>query len=158
LLTEYASLPLALSTSTNQVFQQVGQLHDTGPIAPAGDFEKLKPSYVIESTPVFDGEGVAQEAYYNIADDMPTNEELHTLRRVSDYIPPRAYTVAFVELVERLSYYGTVQVFVNFIQQKNPGTSTGKALYPNSANAQPGALGLGQEISTALTTFNQFWV
>lgn len=49
-------------------------------------------------------------------------------------------------------------MFVNFIQQKNPGTSTGRALHPNAANAQPGALGLGQQASTGLTTFNQFWV
>lgn len=50
------------------------------------------------------------------------------------------------------------QVFVNFIQQPNPGTSTGKAVNPSSADAQPGALGLGQQASTGLTTFNQFWV
>lgn len=49
------------------------------------------------------------------------------------------------------------QVFVNFIQQENPGTSTGRALNPSSPEAQPGALGLGQQASTGLTTFNQFW-
>lgn len=49
-------------------------------------------------------------------------------------------------------------MFVNFIQQANPGTSTGKALNPGAADAQPGALGMGQQASTGLTTFNQFWV
>jgi len=44
--------------------------------------------------------------------DQPTDEERHTLRRVSDKIPLRAYTIAFVELVERLSYYGTTAVYV----------------------------------------------
>jgi POT family proton-dependent oligopeptide transporter len=90
--------------------------------------------------------------------DVPNDEELHTLRRVSDKIPFKAYTIAFVELVERMSYYGTTQVFVNFIQQPNPGTRTGKAVNPKAQNAQPGALGLGQQASTGLTTFNQFWV
>jgi hypothetical protein len=42
--------------------------------------------------------------------DVPNDEELHTLRRVSDKIPFKAYTIAFVELVERMSYYGTTQV------------------------------------------------
>ena len=101
--------------------------------------------------------------------EVPNDEELHTLRRVSDKIPFKAYTIAFVELVERMSFYGTTQVrppspscthranpgqvFVNFIQQPNPGTRTGKAVDPKATNAQPGALGLGQQASTGLTTF-----
>jgi POT family proton-dependent oligopeptide transporter len=98
-----------------------------------------------------------QEEYIDI-DGLPTEEELRTLRRVPDAIPIKAFTIAFVELVERLSFYGATQVFVNFIQQPLPGTSTGKALHPNDSQAQPGALGLGQQASTGLTTFNQFWV
>jgi POT family proton-dependent oligopeptide transporter len=89
---------------------------------------------------------------------LPTEEELHTLRRVSDNIPLKAYTIAFVELCERLSYYGTVQVFVNFIQYDRPGTATGKAINPKADDAQPGFLNMGQRASTGLTTFNQFWV
>jgi len=42
--------------------------------------------------------------------EFPTDEEFHTLRRVSDKIPWRAYTIAFVELCERFSYYGTTVV------------------------------------------------
>src|ERR1700759_3348413 len=91
-------------------------------------------------------------------DDTPTEEEMRTLRRVSDRIPIKAYTVGFVELVERLSFYGTTAVFVNFIQQKNPGTPTGKPIDPSASDAHPGALGYGQQASTGLTTFNQFWV
>lgn len=40
----------------------------------------------------------------------PTEEEEHTLRRVSDKLPWTAYTIAFVELCERFSYYGTTVV------------------------------------------------
>ena len=88
----------------------------------------------------------------------PSAQDLRVLKRVPEKIPPKVFSIAFVELVERLSYYGTVQVFVNFIQQPNPGTPTGKPVDPSDGHAQPGALGLGQRASTALTTFNQFWV
>jgi POT family proton-dependent oligopeptide transporter len=121
-----------------------------------GDPERTKISHNAEIPPIYDGQAVAQENYYDddVADEI-TVEELRTLRRVSDHIPIKAYTIALVELTERLSYYGAVQVFVNFIQQPNPGTATGKALDPNAKNAKPGALGLGQQASTGLTTFNQ---
>ncbi|KAK0720790.1 POT family-domain-containing protein [Lasiosphaeris hirsuta] len=84
----------------------------------------------------------------------PTEEELHTLRRVPDQIPWNIYTIAFVELCERFSYYGTAAVFTNFIQWPLPAGSTTGSDYGRS---QPGALGLGQRTSTALTTFNAFW-
>ncbi|KAH9930689.1 POT family-domain-containing protein [Fomitopsis serialis] len=111
-----------------------------------------------ELPPLYNGEPTARNEYFDHDLPIPTEEDLATLRRVSEKIPFKAYTIAFVELVERLSYYGTTQVFVNFIQQPNPGTSTGRALDPSADDAQPGALGMGQQASTGLTTFNQFWV
>lgn len=42
--------------------------------------------------------------------EIPTAEDLATLRRVSGKIPWSAYTIAFVELCERFSYYGTTAV------------------------------------------------
>ena len=42
--------------------------------------------------------------------ERPTVEELATLRRVSGQIPWTAYAVAFIELCERFSYYGTTAV------------------------------------------------
>ena len=50
--------------------------------------------------------------------EIPTDEELQTLRRVPDAIPWSIYTVAFIELCERFSYYGITAVFTNFIQCK----------------------------------------
>lgn len=91
-----------------------------------------------------------------LKDQYPTEEELYSLRRVPDKIPWKVYTIAYVEMVERLSYYGCTNVFVNFIQWPAP-TPTGAARFPNAAQAQPGALGLGQQASTGLTTFNSFW-
>ncbi|KAJ0288817.1 hypothetical protein COL940_001807 [Colletotrichum noveboracense] len=89
--------------------------------------------------------------------DAPTDEELKTLRRVADHIPFKLFTIAFVELCERFSYYGSVIVVItNFIQQPlPPGSTTGRGI--DSPKGQPGALGMGQQASTGITTFNQFW-
>lgn len=46
--------------------------------------------------------------------DAPTDEELKTLRRVADHIPFKLFTIAFVELCERFSYYGSVIVVSGF--------------------------------------------
>ncbi|XRM41254.1 hypothetical protein ABZX51_004533 [Aspergillus tubingensis] len=90
---------------------------------------------------------------HNDGREYPTEEEERTLRRVSDTVSWTAYTVAFVELCERFSYYGTTAVYVNFIQQPLPAGSTTGAGY----SGQSGALGQGERTSTALTTFNTFW-
>ncbi|KAM0558590.1 hypothetical protein ACHAPJ_004786 [Fusarium lateritium] len=83
---------------------------------------------------------------------FPTAEELATLRRVANKIPFKLFSIAFIELCERFSYYGCTVVFTNFIQQPLPeGSSTG------ADDDQPGALGMGQRASTGITTFNQFW-
>lgn len=85
----------------------------------------------------------------------PTEEERIQLRRVPDSIPWAAYLIAFIELAERFSYYGSTVVFTNFIQQKLPaGSHTGAG----GKNGQSGALGMGQRAATGLTTFNSFWV
>lgn len=89
-----------------------------------------------------------------IDEDFPSEEELHTLRRVSEKIPLRTYLIAFVELCERFSYYGTSVVYTDFIQQKNPlPGSSGAGIYDPIKN-QSGALGMGQRASTGLNTFN----
>ena len=80
--------------------------------------------------------------------ERPTGEEMRTLRRVSGPIPWTGYTIAFIELCERFSYYGTTAVFVNFIQQPLPeGSITGAGF-----EGQSGALDMGQRASTGLTT------
>ncbi|KAI0002442.1 peptide transporter PTR2A [Russula compacta] len=84
----------------------------------------------------------------------PKEEEMSTLRHVPDKINWSAYLIAFVELAERFSFYGSTVVLVNFIQQPLPqGSKTGAG----GKNGISGALGQGQAVSTALTTFVQFW-
>jgi POT family proton-dependent oligopeptide transporter len=54
----------------------------------------------------------------DLVDGNPSEEELHgpnALRRVSAPIPWAVYTVAFVELCERFSYYGTQVVCMFFL-------------------------------------------
>lgn len=120
----------------------------------AGENNNTLPAYLTS-----EGKATLQETYLSDsdADDFPTAEELVSLRRVPAAIPWRIYTIAFVELVERMSYYGTLAVYSNFIA-KPLVTPTGAALHPNDAKAQPGALGMGKQIAFSLTTFNSFWV
>ncbi|KAL4726136.1 hypothetical protein ACLX1H_006813 [Fusarium chlamydosporum] len=83
---------------------------------------------------------------------FPTPEEMESLRRISNKIPLKLFSIAFIEMCERFSYYGSTVVFTNFIQQPlPPGSTTG------ADDEQPGALGMGQRASTGITTFNQFW-
>ncbi|KAL2819854.1 POT family-domain-containing protein [Aspergillus cavernicola] len=86
----------------------------------------------------------------------PTSEEMRTLRRVAGPLNWISFSVAFVELCERFSYYGTTTVFVNFLQQPLPEGSTTGALVSGGSSV-PGALGMGQQASTGLTLFNSFW-
>jgi POT family proton-dependent oligopeptide transporter len=87
----------------------------------------------------------------------PTGQELATLPKVSDKIPWRVYTVAFVELCERFSNYGTTILFQNFVQ-RSLLTPTGRAPHPSGdTDNNPGALGQGQQMATGLGTFYSFW-
>lgn len=43
-------------------------------------------------------------------EDFPSEEDLHTLRRVAAHIQPKLFTIAFIEACERFSYYGSVAV------------------------------------------------
>ncbi|KAL4934667.1 putative MFS peptide transporter [Aspergillus undulatus] len=85
--------------------------------------------------------------------EYPTPEELSTLHRVSGKVRWTAYTIAFVELCERFSYFGTTAVFTNFIQQPRPEYSSTGAGF----SGQSGALGQGQRAATGLMLFNTFW-
>ncbi|THV93944.1 PTR2-domain-containing protein [Aureobasidium pullulans] len=89
-----------------------------------------------------------------VYNDLPTEEDLKTLRRVSGKINWAAYTVAFAELAERFSYYGSSILYTNFVQWPLPeGSRTGAG----GLNGQPGALGMGQSAAQGISLFNQFF-
>jgi proton-dependent oligopeptide transporter, POT family len=50
------------------------------------------------------------EHLHDELEDFPSEEDIKTLRRVSDHIPLKIFTIAFVELCERFSFYGSTVV------------------------------------------------
>ncbi|KAF2639172.1 peptide transporter PTR2-A [Massarina eburnea CBS 473.64] len=134
---------------------------DPALIDASGDPKHNHPEAHTSTPPPFlvsEGKATLQESYLD-DDDFPTDEDLVTLRRVAAPIPWRIYSIAFVELVERMSYYGATAVYSNFIaKDMSKATRTGAAINPDSDQAQPGALGLGKQVAFSLTTFNAFWV
>lgn len=47
---------------------------------------------------------------------LPTDEQRKTLRKVAEKMPLMAFALCIVEFAERASYYGTTQVFNNFLE------------------------------------------
>ncbi|PWN26018.1 putative PTR2-Di-and tripeptide permease [Jaminaea rosea] len=122
----------------------------------AGHEDKVHPLAHIEHGVDNEKAEVTEDEYGN---QFPTEEEKNTLRRLPESIPWTAWTVAFCELAERFSYYGSVQVFQNFIQYPRPGE--GANVHRTGAAKDlrvSGALGKGQQTATGLTTFNSFFV
>lgn len=100
---------------------------------------------------------IAQEniARQQTRENFPTDLELKTLRRVSGKIKWSMYTIAFIELCERFSYYGSSVLYTNFVGQDLPaGSTTGAPLDPDG---QAGALGMGPQAAQGISLFNQFF-
>lgn len=84
---------------------------------PVDQAEVAKSRAIAHDVPINEKHDLAIEpapTYEVSADDglktMPTDEELASLRRVAGTLPWTTFTVAFVELCERFSYYGTTAV------------------------------------------------
>lgn len=89
-------------------------------------------------------------------EDTPTTEELRTLRRVPAKLYLPIFTIAFAELCERFSYYGSSVLYTNFVQQPLPDGSNTGANHGTDARV-PGALGQGQKAAQGIVLFNQFF-
>ena len=76
--------------------------------------------------------------------DEPTEEEKVALVHIAETLPASAWLVAVIEFCERFTYYGVSGIFQNYIQQP----------YDRS-NGVPGALDMGHQPATALSTFFQ---
>ncbi|KAK6996639.1 Peptide/h+ symporter protein [Favolaschia claudopus] len=88
-----------------------------------------------------------------------TEHELATLRHVRDKMPWQAFSVAAVEFAERWTYYGTTNIFNNYIRAPLPvGSRDGSVPREFRDSGIAGALGLGQQKSFAIRTFNSFFV
>lgn len=89
--------------------------------------------------------------------DKPTPEQMSSLRRVSGKIKWAMWTIAFVELCERFSYYGSAVLYTNFVNHKLPNGSTTGAPLPGDPHPQPGALDMGAKAAQGISLFNQFF-
>ena len=84
----------------------VGAKHDPSLTLPPDMQHELDDSaHASELPAVYEGKATMQSEY--MGDDFPTLDELNSLRRVAAKIPWKVYTIAFVELCERFSFYGT---------------------------------------------------
>lgn len=86
-----------------------------------------------------------------LEDNIPTAEELSSLRRVSGKIPYTAYLLCIVEFAERGSFYGVKQVFSNFVNRPLPHGGNGWGAPPKGSQSTAGALGKGTVVSAAVT-------
>ncbi|KAF9034058.1 peptide/h+ symporter protein [Panaeolus papilionaceus] len=87
-----------------------------------------------------------------------TQQDLDTYRHVSDKLPWSAWLVILVEFAERWSYYGTTNIFNNYIRSELPPGSRTGAVVNNTLGGVAGALNKGQPVSFSIRTFNTFWV
>ncbi|EHK97659.1 putative Peptide transporter PTR2 [Glarea lozoyensis 74030] len=89
---------------------------------------------------------------YTSGDDTPTDEELHTLRRVAGHVPITAYGLCVVEFAERASFIGVKQVFSNFVNRPLPVGGNGAGAPPRGTQQTAGALGKGTVVAAAVTS------
>lgn len=82
------------------------ELSEKHPAEVTVDEASIKPASVSHNPSVSLVDGLLRKEY-------PSEEDLRSLRRVPGKISWITYTVAFVELCERFSYYGTTAVCEN---------------------------------------------
>ncbi|CEL06514.1 Putative Peptide transporter PTR2-A [Aspergillus calidoustus] len=120
--------------------------HDAPGIEPVGAEKEILKAPSVQDSEVLEGTSTKSI-------EKPTDEELNSLRRVSGKIPWIMWTIAFVELCERFSYYGSAVLYTNFVNRPlPPGSTTGSA-----PDGLPGALGLGPKAAQGISLTNQFF-
>ena len=101
--------------------------------------EKPRPSANIARDPE---EGAIESGAIDFSEyPPPTEEEKHSLLRVSAPVPWLTFVLCFVEMAERASYYGVQGVFNNYMEFPLPpgGPGTG-AVAKGDPNGTAGAL------------------
>jgi hypothetical protein len=84
--------------------------HTSETLVPVNAKNSLEQERPVETEKPYHFGGQSQGSETELVEPHPTPEELEghgALRRISANIPLSVYTVAFVELCERFSYYGT---------------------------------------------------
>ncbi|KAF2277445.1 PTR2-domain-containing protein [Westerdykella ornata] len=145
-------------TEADQLHQQLSQPDGSnkkidlagGPLQNGGHVDASVPtgekkSFSKEEYTTPEKDGASQVEGHVVEGQIPTEEEKRTLRHVGEPVPKAAFLVAVVELCERFTYYGASGIFQNYVKKPLDG-SEGR-----------GALGMGHQGATGLTTFFQFW-
>lgn len=83
--------------------------------------------------------------------DLPSKEEMKTLRRIPGALPIVAYVICAVEFSERASYYGVSGLISNFVNRPMPLGGNGYGAPPAGTQQTAGALGLGTVKANAVT-------
>lgn len=86
----------------------------------------------------------------------PTQDELNTLRRVSDSVPTVVWLICIVEFSERASYYGAKTVFSNFMQYPLPKGGNGAGAPAAGTQGTAGALDKGLQFANAFVLLFAF--
>lgn len=139
-----------------EIAQAEAAVHGLEPGPPLGTVEELKAGEgSMDVTNIPDSSLGELPDYEDVNYPKPTEEELHTLRRVSGHINWAAYSVAICELGERFSYYGSSILYTNFVVHSlPPGSNTGAGF---GKGGQSGALGLGSKAGQGISLTNQFF-
>ncbi|EJT97854.1 PTR2-domain-containing protein [Dacryopinax primogenitus] len=129
--------------------------YESAPVGPKGLPPMNSPTEEKSAlaTALSHGEGDTDEG------EEPTAEELLTLRKVPAGMPWPALAMCLIEFAERASYYGCTGVFSNFIRGPLPKGGNGAGAVapgPLGYNESAGALGMGVQAATALTTLFTF--
>ncbi|KAL3418869.1 POT family protein [Phlyctema vagabunda] len=82
--------------------------------------------------------------------DAPTAEEKQQLRAVAGKMPITAYLLCAVEFAERASWYGSIQVFGNFVNRPLPAGGNGAGAPAKGTQDTAGALGKGTAVANAI--------
>ncbi|KAL1408324.1 hypothetical protein Q8F55_005132 [Vanrija albida] len=88
-------------------------------------------------------------------EEYPTPEELSTLKKVPAPLAFAAFCLCFVELSERASYFGSSQIFANFVNNPLPAGGNGAGAVAKGAagaNQSAGALGMGSVSASAVSS------
>ncbi|KAK3356763.1 POT family-domain-containing protein [Lasiosphaeria hispida] len=135
-----------MSTFADEKGDRARSSDNDAAVAPASDIEKMSHTPPGDSHAPYHDTFTMDEEY----DGKPTEEELHTLRRVPGSIPIIAYLICIVEFCERASYYGVQPLISNFVNRPLPRGGNGWGAPPVGDQQTGGALDMGTSVANAV--------
>jgi POT family proton-dependent oligopeptide transporter len=125
---------------------------------PVTNEKSLKDDHGVDSHSIQKADSVSDADTFIQGSEGVTQRDMETYRHVADTLPWGAWMVAIVEFAERWTYYGTTNIYNNYIRAPLPPLSRTGAVIIDKASGVAGALGQGQQKTFAIRTFNSFFV